>query len=144
MSIASLDFKKNIEGNNIKIEDELPENDYTESDFLKTWKRFCEIQKKNGNSNLYSLLRMNEPILEDNLIIISTLNKMNFKELSGFKNDIQLYLSRELSNYSISVEIRLSKGKSKKTFTDSKEKLKIIMDDNKSLKKLISEFKLRI
>jgi len=144
LSIASLDFKKNIERNNIEIENELPENDYTESDFLKTWKRFCEIQKKNGNSNLYSLLSMNEPILEDNLIIISTLNKMNFKELSGFKNDIQLYLSRELSNYSISVEIKLSKGKSKKTFTDSKEKLKIITDDNKSLKKLISEFKLRI
>ena len=87
---------------------------------------------------------MNEPVLEDNLIIISTLNKMNFKELSGVKNDIQLYLSRELSNYSISVEIKLSKGKSKKTFTDSREKLKIITDDNKSLKKLISEFKLRI
>ena len=87
---------------------------------------------------------MNEPVLEDNLIIISTLNKMNFKELSGVKNDIQLYLSRELSNYSISVEIKLSKGKSKKTFTDSKEKLKIIQENNESIISLIEEFNLRI
>ena len=108
------------------------------------WKRFCDLQKKDGNSNIYSLLRMNKPLLENNVVIISTINEMNYKELNEYKHHIQKFISKELNNYSITIEIRLSNEESKNKYVDSKDKLSILLKDYGNLKKLIEEFKLRI
>ena len=43
------------------------------------WKKFCDKEKVNGNNNMLSLLNMNDPVIENNSIIISTINKMNQK-----------------------------------------------------------------
>ena len=87
---------------------------------------------------------MNLPSINDNMIIINTVNKMNFKEMNEYKSKIQTYISKELNNYSLDIDVRLSKEPDKKTFLDSKEKLKIIQDSNNSISSLIDEFKLRI
>ena len=78
------------------------------------------------------------------MIIINTVNKMNFKEMNEYKSKIQTYISKELNNYSLTIDIRLSEETDKKTFLDSKEKLKIIQNSNNSINSLIEEFKLRI
>lgn len=87
---------------------------------------------------------MNLPSINDNMIIINTVNKMNFKEMNEYKSKIQTYISKELNNYSLTIDIRLSEETDKKTFLDSKEKLKIIQNSNNSINSLIEEFKLRI
>ena len=87
---------------------------------------------------------MNLPSVNDNMIIINTVNKMNFKEMKEYKSKIQSFVSKELNNYSLIIDIRLSEDTDKKTFLDSKEKLKIIQDSNNSISSLIEEFKLRI
>ena len=87
---------------------------------------------------------MNLPTMNDNMIIINTVNKMNFKEMKEYKSKIQTFISKELNNYSLNIDVRLSKEADKKTFLDSKEKLKIIQDSNDSISSLIEEFKLRI
>ena len=87
---------------------------------------------------------MNLPTMNDNMIIINTVNKMNFKEMKEYKSKIQTFISKELNNYSLTIDIRLSEETDKKTFLDSKEKLKIIQNSNNSIKSLIEEFKLRI
>ena len=87
---------------------------------------------------------MNLPSVNDNMIIINTVNKMNFKEMKGYKSKIQTFISKELNNYSLTIDIRLSEETDKKTFLDSKEKLKIIQNSNNSINSLIEEFKLRI
>ena len=87
---------------------------------------------------------MNLPTMNDNMIIINTVNKMNFKEMKEYKSKIQTFISKELNNYSLTIDIRLSEETDKKTFLDSKEKLKIIQNSNKSINSLIEEFKLRI
>ena len=87
---------------------------------------------------------MNLPTINDNMIIINTVNKMNFKEMKEYKSKIQTFISKELNNYSLTIDIRLSVETDKKTFLDSKEKLKIIQDSNNSINSLIEEFKLRI
>ena len=87
---------------------------------------------------------MNIPTMNDNMIIINTVNKMNFKEMKEYKSKIQTFISKELNNYSLTIDIRLSEETDKKTFLDSKEKLKIIQDSNNSISSLIEEFKLRI
>ena len=87
---------------------------------------------------------MNLPTMDDNMIIINTVNKMNFKEMKEYKSKIQTFISKELNNYSLTIDVRLSEETDKKTFLDSKEKLKIIQNSNNSINSLIEEFKLRI
>ena len=87
---------------------------------------------------------MNNPSINDNVITISTINKMNFKEVNGYKSRIQTFLSKELNNYSISVDVKLSEEITKSSYLDSKAKLDLLIKDNKSIGKLITELKLRI
>ena len=87
---------------------------------------------------------MNNPSINDNVITISTINKMNFKEVKGYKSRIQTFLSKELNNYSISVDVKLSEEITKSSYLDSKAKIDLLIKDNKSIGKLITELKLRI
>ena len=57
---------------------------------------------------------MNDPVVENNSLIISTINKMNQKEVKGYKNKIQAFISEELNNYSITVDVSLDEVKKKK------------------------------
>ena len=62
---------------------------------------------------MLSLLNMNDPVIENNSIIISTINKMNQKKLK----DIRIkygFISKELNNYSITVDVSLDEVKKKK------------------------------
>ena len=139
-----MDFKKSVEDETNDIEIEVPNDDFTENDFQIAWKKFCESEREKGNKNILSLLNMNLPSINDNMIIINTINKMNFKEMKGYKGEIQTFISNELNNYSLTIDVRLSEETDKKTFLDIKEKLKIIQDSNNNISSLIEEFKLRI
>jgi len=87
---------------------------------------------------------MKNPSINDNIITISTINKMNFKEVKGYKSRIQTFLSKELNNYSISVDVKLSEEITKSSYLDSKDKLDLLVKDNENIGKLITELKLRI
>ena len=87
---------------------------------------------------------MNLPSINDNVIIVNTVNKMNFKEIKEYKSKIQTFISKELNNYSLTIDVILSEETDKKTFLDSNEKLKIIQESNSSISSLIEQFKLRI
>ena len=87
---------------------------------------------------------MNQPYIKNNMVIIDTINKMSFKEMIEYKVKIKTFISKELNNYSLDIDVRLSEKTDKKTFLDSKEKLKIIQDSNNNITFLIDEFKLRI
>ena len=144
LSIASLNFKKSIEKVSEDEDLELPNDDFTDNDFEIAWKKFCELEKKDGNNNILSLLKMDQPFINDNVIFINTINKMNFKEINGYKSKIQTFISEELNNYSITVDVKLSEEIDKKKFLSSKEKLEMIKENNKSIISLIEEFNLRI
>ena len=144
LSIASLNFKKSVEEESEDVDIELPNDDFTENDFEIAWKKFCELEKKEGNNNILSLLKMNQPLMIDNVIIINTINKMNYKEIKSYKSKIQTFISKELNNYSISIDVSLSEETDKKKFLNSKEKLEMIQENNESITSLIEEFNLRI
>ena len=144
LSIASLNFKKSIEKVSEDEDLELPNDDFTDNDFEIAWKKFCELEKKDGNNNILSLLKMDQPFINDNVIFINTINKMNFKEINGYKSKIQTFISEELNNYSITVDVKLSEEIDKKKFLSSKEKLEMIIENNRSIISLVEEFNLRI
>jgi phenylalanine-4-hydroxylase len=87
---------------------------------------------------------MNNPSINNNIITISTINKMNFKEVKGYRNRIQTFISKELNNYLISVDVKLSEENTKKSYLDSKDKLDILIKNNPDIEKLIEDLKLRI
>ncbi|MFL2622800.1 MAG: hypothetical protein ACJ0ON_02350 [Candidatus Marisimplicoccus sp.] len=122
----------------------MPSEDFTENDFHIIWKKFCDIEKKNGNNNILSLLNMKNPSISNNVITISTINKMSFKEVKSYRNKIQAFISKELNNFSISVDVKLSEEKEKNSYFDSKEKLDMIIKNNENIGRLIHELKLRI
>ena len=93
---------------------------------------------------MFSLLNMNVPIIENNSIIISTINKMSHREVKGYKSKIQAFISKELNNYSIDVDVSLNEVKQKKNYVDSKDKLNALIKQNGDISLLINEFKLRI
>ena len=144
LSIASLNFKRSVEEKNNELDFDLPNDDFTDNDFEIAWKKFCELEKKDGNNNILSLLKMNQPLMIDNVIIINTINKMNYKEIKSYKSKIQTFISKELNNYSISIDVSLSEETDKKKFLNSKEKLEMIQENNESIISLIEEFNLRI
>ena len=144
LSIASVNFKKLIEVEDDNLNSELPTDDFTYNEFQIAWKKFCKSEKEKGNTNILSLLKMDQPSIDGNIIDINTINKMNFKEIKGYKNKIESFISKELNNYSISVNVKLSEETDKKSYLDIKEKLKIIKSNNKNISSLIDEFRLRI
>ena len=144
LSIASLSFKSSTEEKQHQKIEDLPEDDFTENDFHVVWKKFCDREKYKGNNNILSLLNMNSPSINNNIITISTINKMNLKEVKGYRSKIQSFLSKELNNYSISVDVKLSEENTKSSYLDSKDKLDLLIKNNKNIGKLITELKLRI
>tara|TARA_B100001564_G_scaffold229742_1_gene193861 strand:- start:92 stop:355 length:264 start_codon:yes stop_codon:yes gene_type:complete len=87
---------------------------------------------------------MKNPSISNNVITISTINKMSFKEVKSYRNKIQAFISKELNNFSISVDVKLSEEKEKNSYFDSKEKLDMIVKNNENIGRLIHELKLRI
>ena len=144
-SLASVDFKNSISNNKEIEEIDLPNNKFSKFDLLKSWKSFCEIQEEKGNINISSVLKMNEPSLERENIIIKTVNQINKKEIESIGGDILSYLKKELENHSINLKVIIEKN-SKKNGTKSlnnEEKIKSMIKSNPKIKSLIEEFNLK-
>ncbi len=144
-SLASIDFKNSISNVNEIEEVNLPNKKFSKYDLLKSWKSFCEIQEEKGNINISSVLKMNEPSLERENIIIKTVNQINKKEIESIGGDILSYLKKELENHSINLKVIIEKN-SKKNGTKSlnnEEKIKSMIESNPKIKSLIEEFNLK-
>jgi len=144
-SLASIDFKNSISNDNEIEEVNLPNKKFSKYDLLKSWKSFCEIQEEKGNINISSVLKMNEPSLERENIIIKTVNQINKKEIESIRGDILSYLKKELENHSINLKVIIEKN-SKKNGTKSlnnEEKIKSMIKSNPKIKSLIEEFNLK-
>ena len=144
-SLASIDFKNSISSDNEIEQVNLPNKSFSKYDLLKSWKSFCEIQEEEGNINISSVLKMNEPSLERENIIIKTVNQINKKEIESIGGDILSYLKKELENHSINLKVIIEKN-SKKNGTKSlnnEEKIKSMIESNPKIKSLIEEFNLK-
>ena len=144
-SLASIDFKNSISNDNEIEEVNLPNKRFSKYDLLKSWKTFCEIQEEKGNINISSVLKMNEPSLEKENIIIKTVNQINKKEIESIGGDILSYLKKELENYSINLKVIIEKNSKKNGVKslNNEEKIKSMIESNPKIKSLIEEFNLK-
>ena len=144
-SLASIDFKNSISNDKEIEEVNLPNKSFSRYDLLKSWKNFCEIQEENGNVNISSVLKMNEPSLEKENIIIKTVNQINKKEIESIGGDILSYLKKELENHSINLKVIIEKSTKKNGIKslNNEEKIKSMIESNPKIKSLIEEFNLK-
>ena len=144
-SLASIDFKNSISNDNEIEEVNLPNKSFSKYDLLKSWKSFCEIQEEKGNINISSVLKMNEPSLERENIIIKTVNQINKKEIESIGGDILSYLKKELENHSINLKVIIEKNSKKNSVKSlsNEEKIKSMIESNSKIKSLIEEFNLK-
>ena len=109
-SLASIDFKNSISNDKEIEEVNLPNKEFSKYDLLKSWKSFCNMQEEKGNINISSVLKMNEPSVKGENIIIKTVNQINKKEIENIGGDILSYLKKELENHSINLKVIIEKN----------------------------------
>ncbi len=145
-SLASVNFKNSISNDKKSEEIDLPNKEFSKFDLLKSWKNFCGSQEEKGNINISSVLKMNEPLIEGEKIVIKVVNHINKKEIENIKDDILTYLKRELENYSINLEVIIEKNRKKivAKSLNNEEKMKSMIESNPKIKSLIKEFNLKV
>ena len=144
-SLASIDFKNSISNDKEIEEVNLPDKEFSKYDLLKSWKSFCNMQEEKGNINISSVLKMNEPSVKGENIIIKTVNQINKKEIENIGGDILSYLKKELENHSINLKVIIEKNikKNDTKSLNNEEKMKSMIESNPKIKSLIEEFNLK-
>ena len=144
-SLASIDFKNSISNDKEIEEVNLPNKEFSKYDLLKSWKSFCNMQEEKGNINISSVLKMNEPSVKGENIIIKTVNQINKKEIENIGGDILSYLKKELENHSINLKVIIEKNikKNDTKSLNNEEKMKSMIESNPKIKSLIEEFNLK-
>jgi len=108
------------------------------------WDEYAETLKLDF-PHLYSMLKKHRPVLmEEFRIDFSIDNRLLEEELNEKKGELLGYLKKELNNYKITLQTRISEAdKNFKPYTD-KEKFEKMAEKNPALRKLKDELDLEI
>jgi hypothetical protein len=142
-SLSSIALKKEAKEKNkptIKVS-ELPQNPFKQKDLELLWKQYIETLKKDGKSNMASILFMNSPILSDNFqISFKVANEMNKSELIKEMEKLMPYLRNHLNNQILSISIGISENIKEETIFSSPEKYQHLLKINPVLDTLRKTF----
>src|SRR5690554_5407296 len=116
------------------------ETDFSDEDFLATWKLLAERIKKSeeeGNSIVYAAMSARAPIrLEGNQILLKVDNKSQYEEIIAKRTGIHDFLRRKLKNGLIQLDLEIIKDqKERKAYTDE-EKFDEMAEENPILNDL--------
>ena len=147
LSLSSIKFKK--ENEKIQLEKQQSSEKknlneiFTKKDLIDVWNSYLQDKLKNGDKNIASILKINNPSIENkNLINFSVLNDSNKIELEEEKTNLLLFLRKHLKNDEINLKITVNKLGIKKTEYSDKEKYKILLKKNSQLDILRTTFDL--
>lgn len=111
------DFKKK----HVNIDD-LPRENFTETDLQLAWKEYARILEKKGEHILASHLDMVLPEAIDNTIHVTYPNETIRVELERSQQSLLNFLSKKLNNHSITLKIEVNEGQQKKYAYTTREK----------------------
>lgn len=137
VKFSGFSIKQTIQKKAEIVEDEerKEKDPFTYEQLMIHWKQFANDADAKNRKTLYTALTKTQPILEDNFMIIHTLdNKPLFDNFNKEKQDFLDYLKRKLNNYSVSIQSKLEKNESSEVFlyTD-KEKFKKFAEEHPEL-----------
>ncbi|MBU3661060.1 MAG: hypothetical protein FGM14_14385 [Flavobacteriales bacterium] len=137
------EHSKNESGLSKENEEHQP---FTREQLKMYWKRFAFQMKENSMETFYNALIKREPVfIDDEKFAIEVENKVQIDYIEPHLNDFVSFLRKNLKNYSISVELKLSDDQvSEVKFLTGKDKFALMARKNTNLHKLKNLFNLDI
>lgn len=119
---------------------------FTRDQLKMFWKRFAFQMKENSMETFYNALIKREPVfLDDEKLAIEVDNNVQIEYINPHLNDFVSFLRKNLKNYSISVEMRLTEDSMQEVkYLTGKDKFAAMARKNTNLHKLKNLFNLDI
>ena len=122
-SLSSIKGKKDIyEANKLyqKVDIHLPNEAFTEIDMLLYWNKYAQKLSDRGHKIMESLMLMNVPKLENNLIIHELPNEGSRLDFDNEKLELLGFLRSHLKNHDLKIQINVNEtvAEHKFAFTD--------------------------
>ena len=125
------------------IETDLPEDPFELSQVEVLWNQYIEALKKEGKSNIASILSMNTVGLNSGFELSFTVaNKMNREEMSREMEHLLPFLRNALNNQSLSIALEISETTKEDSVYSPNEKYQHLLKINPSLEDLRTTFDL--
>ncbi len=144
-SLSSIKAKKELqEANKSLIKDDiyLPNEVFTETEMLIFWNKYAQRLSDKGHKIMESLLQLNKPKLEGNLIIHELPNEGSKIDFETEKHELLQYLRSHLKNHDLSIRVDVNEVISQKfAFTDQ-DKFERLLKINPNLELLKKAFDL--
>ncbi len=122
----------------------LPTEEFTESQLQNAWQEYGKRQDKKGERILGSMLAMNIPSLKDGKIYLELPNGSMKIDMETAKAALLHYLSEKLNNYELNMVITVNETVAKKHAFTPLDKYEKLRDKNPLIDKLRALFDLDI
>ncbi len=144
-SLSSIEIKKAAKSINKPKKKEVnqPNDDFELSTLESIWKEYTEKLKKEGKKNIASILGVNSIILKDYYKISYTVpSEMNKVEIISEMENLLPFIRKKLNNYSIKIEVLVSKTTKKELVYSATEKYQYLKKINPLIEDLRKMFDL--
>lgn len=137
-------FKKQ-ESAAVQISNNNSKDAFDITNLIKVWNTYTEKLLQDGKMNLYSTLSKRKPEIKDNFIIQIVIdNKVQQEELNLEKLNLLGVLRKELNNYSIQLDVVISKTEEDTTAYTALDKFKKMVEKNPQVNELRKQLDLEI
>ena len=143
LSLKSIEKNESVNNSENNIEEEIYENNpYNEADIIALWEKYSEIMEEKGRYNIASILRIDNPILDQNTIKIVLPNSTNKIELENEKKELLMYIRANLQNNNVYMEINIDESVQEKLVYTDKDKYELMKKKNPDIEILKDLFNL--
>jgi DNA polymerase-3 subunit gamma/tau len=127
------------------VDNEIDENiKLNESEFLNYWNE-CLLLINEKSTSLYVTLSKNQPVLENNNIILTIENKLQENQIKEIRNDIVNFLKSKMNvPFRITTIIEVKENSDQPLIYGGSEKFKILLQKNPSLKNFVKTLSLDV
>ena len=117
-------------------EEDLPKEDFTETQMRKVWGNFVSQIENKGKYNFASILQIDTQKLVGTTIHLEFQNTTNKIEVEREKHDLLRYLKQELNNFDISLRITVNEDLEKNYAYSPTEKYEKLKEKNNRIELL--------
>ena len=147
LSLSSIKAKKEHQIRQMDVvldEEDLPKDDFTETQLIETWNEYVKIIENKGQYNLASILSIDIPKLKGTTINLEFPNATNKVEVERQQYNLLGFIRKKLNNFDIHLSITVNEELEKKYVYSNKEKFEKLSEKNPNINTLRKTFDLDI
>ncbi|MGB5419543.1 DNA polymerase III subunit gamma/tau [Algibacter sp.] len=147
LSLSSIRAKKEHQIKQMDVvidEEDLPKEDFTEAEFIKTWNAYISKLTDDGQHNLASILSIDKPKVKGTVAYLEFPNATNKVELERQQYDLLGFIRKALNNFDISLDITVNEILEKKYAYTPQDKFEKLKDKNPNIDLLRKTFDLDV